>query len=438
MKLRGGQGMTYGVVKQRAKHITYEEYTILKDLSRAAKNLYNSALYLKRQDFFRIQAIRKSIRRANLPMKVKKQLMARKDLQLMSYNDLYHAIKTQDVYRVLNANMSQQILKLVDRDFKSFFGLLKRKARGDYKERVNLPNYLPKDGFFSLIVAEFNTSKGSFTLPMSRHYTPKKKITFNVPTILSDKKIKEIRVIPKQDARFFELQYVYEKEVSTGTYNQKNALAIDLGVNNLMTCTTNKGQSFIIDGKRIKSVNQYANKENARLKSILDKQGLKTSVKLDRLWMKRNNIIHDYLLKAARYVVNYCKREDIGQIVLGFNKDMTRRVNLGRKTNQFVASLPMGKIKDMLKYMTADAGIELHLQEESYTSKASFWDKDPLKKCDYSGERIKRGLYQTGDGQLLNADINGALNILRKSNVVDLEVLYTRGAVDTPQRIRLA
>lgn len=438
MKLRGGQVMTYGVIKQRVKHINYAEYTVLKDLSRAAKNLYNSALYLKRQELFQVQAIRKSIRRANLPVPVKNQLMKRKDLQLMSYTDLYHAIKTQDVYRVLNANMAQQILKLVDRDFKSFFGLLRQKARGNYKERVSLPNYLPKDGFFSLIVAEFNVSKGVFTLPMNRNYASKRKISFKLPPVLEDKKVKEIRVIPKQSARFFELHYVYQKECSSGTYNKNNALAIDLGVNNLMTCTTNTGKSFIVDGKWIKSVNQYANKRSARLKSVLAKQGLKQSNRLDRLWNKRNNRIHDYILKACRYVVEYCKKEDIGHIVLGFNKDMTRRVNLGKRTNQTLVSLPMGKIKNTLDYMARDAGIILHLQEESYTSKASFWDDDAIGQGNFSGRRIQRGLYKTAKGLTINADINGSLNILKKSKVVDLKVLYSRGAVDTPQRIRLA
>ena len=428
----------YGVIKQRAKNISREEYIRLKDLSYASKNLYNRALYIKRQNFFEIKAIRGSINRSRLDSDKKQLLLKRKDLRLMTYVELYHIIKKEAAYKALNANMSQQILKTVDESFKSFLGLLSKKKSKSYESRVNLPNYIRKDGFFSLIIAEFSIKNNRFTIPMARNQKEQIKISFNVPSILEDKKVKEIRVIPKQNARFFELHYVYEVEVSNGTYDKNNALAIDLGINNLMTCVTNLGQSFIIDGKYIKSINQYANKENARLKSILDKQGLKASEKLNRMWNKRTNIINDYVVKSCRYIVNYCKTNNIGSLVLGFNKDMTRYANLGSKNNQNLVSLPMGKIKESLRYMCHREGITLHLQEESYTSKSSFWDKDPIDKCHYSGKRIKRGLYKTSKGLLINSDINGALNILRKSKVVGLDALYRRGAVDTPLRIRVA
>ena len=429
--------MGYGVIKQRANHISYKEYLILKDLSYAAKNLYNKALYIKRQDFFKIKAIRKSINRSKLSADTKKALLKRKDLKLLTYNDLYHIIKDEPEYRVLNCNMSQQTLKLVDRSFKSFFALLKAKNNKAYDKRVKLPSYLKKDGHFSLIIAEFSFKNGIFTIPMNMSYANKRKISFKLPPILKDKTIKEIRIIPKQNARFFEVQYIYEKEISKGIYNKNNALAIDLGINNLMTCVTNSGKSFIVDGKRIKSVNQYANKENARLQSILDKQKLKSSKRLSKLWDKRNNILNDYILKSCRHVVEFCKQNDVGNIVLGFNKNMTKNINLGKKNNQKIATLPMGKIKHTLSYMCKEAGIDFFTQEESYTSKASFWDKDKIRKCNYSGKRVKRGLYLTGKGTLINADVNGALNILRKSKVVGLKALYCRGVVDTPKRIRL-
>jgi IS605 OrfB family transposase len=156
------------------------------------------------------------------------------------------------------------------------------------------------------------------------------------------------------------------------------------------------------------------------------------------LWEKRNNVIKDCILKSCRYIVEYCKSNDIGNIVLGFNKDMTRSVDLGKSNNQKITNLPMGKIKDALTYMCNFENINLYIQEESYTSKASFWDKDPVEKCDYSGKRIKRGLYKTSTGTLTNADVNGALNILKKSKVVGLNTLYCRGDVDTPKRIRLS
>ena len=359
--------INYGVIKQRANHIDYKDYQVLKDLTFASKNLYNKAMYIKRQDFFKIKAIRKSINRSKLPEKNKLALLKRSDLNLISYTKLYHIIKNEPEYKVLNANMSQQILKLVDRTFRSFFGLLKHKKNNSYKNKVKLPSYLNKNGHFSLIVAEFSLKNKSFNVPMRNNYKNKRKITFNVPSILIDKKVKEIIVIPKQNARFFELHYVYEREVSNGIYNKNNALAIDLGINNLMTCVTNEGKSFIVDGKHIKSVNQYVNKKSARLNSILDKQNIKSSEKIARLWEKRNNVVKDYILKSCRHVVEYCKSNDIGNIVLGFNKDMTRGINLGKINNQKITNLPMGKVKMALTYMCRSENIELHTQEENYT-----------------------------------------------------------------------
>lgn len=406
-------------VKQRVNRISYKEYKVLRELSRASKDLFNKATYIKRQNFFERQKCG--------------------DVKNITYTQLYRLMKNEDEYKVLNSNMSQQVLKLVDRNFKSFYGLLKAKKDNKYSGKVKLPNYLDKDGFFSLIIGFVRIKDNfEFDIPMSTKYPNKMKISFNTPPVLKGKSIKEIRIIPKQNARFFEIQYVYEAEVSNGIYNKNNALSIDLGVNNLMACATNNGQSFIIDGRKIKSVNQYANKKNAKLKSILDKQGVKSSKRLDKLWNKRNNIINDYILKSCRYIISYCKTYDIGNIVLGFNKDMNRNINLGKRNNQNIATLPMGKIKSTLKYMCKLDNIKLHIQEESYTSKASFFDKDDMNKSTiFSGKRVKRGLYKTSSGYLLNADVNAALNILKKSNVVGLNALYTRGFVDGPKRIRL-
>ena len=228
--------------------------------------------------------------------------------------------------------------------------------------------------------------------------------------------------------------------------NKNNALGIDLGIDNLCTCVTNSGVSFIIDGRKLKSINQYYNKMNAKLQSIKDKQKIKrTTLRQKRIVGKRNNCVNDYLSKAARTIVNYCLNNDIGKLVLGYNEDFQRNSNIGRINNQNFVNIPYGKLRDKLTYLCKLYGIEFKLQEESYTSKASFFDKDEipiydkgnLQKYIFSGKRIKRGLYRTSKGKLINADCNGALNILRKSKVVDLSVLYNRGELDTPKRIRI-
>ncbi|WP_336004953.1 transposase, partial [Fusobacterium polymorphum] len=160
---------------------------------------------------------------------------------------------------------------------------------------------------------------------------------------------------------------------------------------------------------------------------------------------KRNNRINDYLSKAARIIINYCLNNDIGKLVLGYNEDFQRNSNIGSINNQNFVNIPYGKLRDKLIYLCKPYGIEFKLQEESYTSKASFFDGDEIPIYDkenvqeyiFSGKRIRRGLYQTSTGKLINADCNGALNILRKSKVVDLSILYNRGELNTPKRIRV-
>ena len=208
------------------------------------------------------------------------------------------------------------------------------------------------------------------------------------------------------------------------------------------------GRSFIIDGRRLKSINQWFNKENARLQSIKDKQhfGKKTTNRQKAIARDRNNKVNDYMSKAARKIVDYCIANDIGTLVIGYNETFQRNSNMNKRNNQNFVNIPYGKLRSKLEYLCELNDIVFVKQEESYTSKASFLDKDiiPVYNADnpqsykFSGTRIRRGLYRTANGTLFNADVNGALNILRKSRVVDLTVLYSSGEVDTPVRIRVA
>ena len=169
------------------------------------------------------------------------------------------------------------------------------------------------------------------------------------------------------------------------------------------------------------------------------------------LLRRRNNKVNDYIHKSCKTVISYCIANNIKNIVIGCNSDIQRDSNIGRVNNQTFCFLPLGRIKDNLVYRCKKVGMNLIIQEESYTSKASFFDRDDIpsyndiikdnniiKEIKFNGKRIKRGLYKTKKGLIINADINGALNILRKSKVVSLETLYNRGVVDTPMRIRIA
>ena len=412
----------YLTLKQQVKHLSKKEFRNLKYLCHIAKNLKNQAIYNVRQHYF-------------------------KNRKYLSYNENYKILKNSENYKKLNSNMAQQILKEVDESFKSFFALLKLAKNGQYNGKIKLPNYLDKDGFTTLIIGFVRLKDDMLIVPYSNSFKKThQEVKVKLPSVLKDKKIKEIRIIPKQHSRYFEIQYTYEVKEIQRELNKENVLGIDLGIDNLCTCVTNTGASFIIDGRKLKSINQYYNKINAKLQSIKDKQKIeRTTLRQKRIARKRNNRINDYLSKAARTIVNYCLNNDIGKLVLGYNEDFQRNSNIGSMNNQNFVNIPYGKLRDKLIYLCKLYGIEFKLQEESYTSKASFFDGDEIPIYDkenpqeyiFSGKRIKRGLYQTSTGKLINADCNGALNILRKSKVVDLSVLYNRGELNTPKRIRV-
>ena len=415
----------YLTIKQQVKHLSKEDYKSIKHLCHIAKNLTNQAIYNVRQYYFN-------------------------EGEYLNYEKNYALLKSSENYKTLNSNMAQQILKEVDGSFKSFFGLLKLAKKGKYAFKdCKLPNYLPKDGYTTLVIGFVRLNGNKLILPFSNTYKKThKSVEITIPPILLHKKVKEIRIIPKANARFFEIQYIYEAECIQRKLNPNNVLALDLGINNLVTAVSSNGNSFIIDGKRLKSINHWYNKTNAKLQSIKDKQryGKKPTNRQKAITRDRNNKVNDYMNKVARKVIDYCISNDIGTLVVGYNETFQRDTNMGKVNNQIFVNIPYGQLRSKLEYLCELNDIVFVKQEESYTSKASFWDRDAIpiynndnpKTYTFSGKRIHRGMYQCANGKCLNADINGALNILRKSNVVSLEGLYTRGEVDTPIRIRIA
>lgn len=415
----------YLTVKQQVKHLSKEEYLTVRELCHAAKNLANEAIYNVRQYYFT-------------------------EGEFLKYEKNYTLLKNSTNYKALNSNMAQQILKEVDGSFKSFFGLLKLARQGKYAFRdCKLPHYLPKDGYATLVIGFVRLNGNKLILPFSNSFKKTHKaVEITIPPVLLDKKVKEIRIIPKADARFFEIQYTYEAECIQRNLNKNNALAMDLGINNLVTAVSSYGRSFIIDGRKLKSINQWFNKENARLQSIKDKQhfGRKPTNRQKAIARDRNNKVNDYMNKVARKVIDYCIANDIGTLVTGYNETFQRGSNIGKQNNQNFVNIPYGQLRSKLEYLCELNDIVFVKQEESYTSKASFWDRDDIpvynadnpKEYQFSGSRIYRGLYKTAGGKTVNADVNGALNIMKKSNVVDMDILYGRGEVDTPVRIRIA
>ncbi|MDD6513112.1 RNA-guided endonuclease InsQ/TnpB family protein, partial [Sharpea azabuensis] len=311
-------------VKQQVKHLSKEDYKTIKELCHIAKNLANEAIYNVRQYYF-------------------------SEGEFLKYEKNYTLLKNSPNYKLLNSNMAQQILKEVDGSFKSFFGLLKLAKQGKYTFKdCRLPHYLPKDGYTTLVIGFVRLKGNKLMLPFSNGFKKTHKaVEITIPPILLDKKVKEIRIIPKAKARFFEIQYIYEAECVQRNLNTDNALALDLGINNLVTAVSSNGRSFIIDGRKLKSINQWFNKENARLQSIKDKQhyGKKTTNRQKAIARDRNNKVNDYMNKAARKVINYCIDNDIGALVVGYNETFQRSSHIGKRNNQNFVNIPYGQLR---------------------------------------------------------------------------------------------
>lgn len=341
----------YLTVKQQVKHLSKEDYKSIKKLCHIAKNLTNEAIYNIRQYYFT-------------------------EGEFLKYEKNYTLLKSSDNYKMLNSNMAQQILKEVDGSFKSFFGLLKLAKKGKYAFKdCKLPHYLPKDGYTTLVIGFVRLNGNKLILPFSNTYKKSHKpVEITIPPILLDKKVKEIRIIPKANARFFEIQYIYEAGHIQRNLNTNNALALDLGINNLVTAVSSTGKSFIIDGKKLKSINQWYNKQNAHLQSIKDKQhiGKRPTNKQKANARNRNNKINDYMNKTARIIIDYCINNDIGTLIVGYNETFQRNSNIGKINNQAFVNIPYRQLRSKLEYLCELNGIAFVKQEESYTSKASF------------------------------------------------------------------
>lgn len=412
--------------KQNLKHMSSKQYQMLREMCALSKNVYNESLYNIRQHYF-------------------------SEGSYLRYEANYPIMKTSENYKKLGANVAQQSMRFADYAFKSFFRLLKLAKSGKYESwKIRMPHYLPKDGLCKMCFTQASISDGKFRVPTSKEMRSKydEKILIDIPPYLRDKKINQIHIIPKYRGKFFEVRYMFEDdEIEPKQSDNSKALGIDLGIKNLATCVTNEGNSFIIDGKKLKSINQWYNKELSRLSRIKDKQHIQSYTRKQYLiTRKRNNRIQDYMYCSAKKIVTYCLQNDIGNIVVGYNDGFQQNTNLGKVNNQKFVMIPYGQLKARVEYLCSMHGINFIQQEESYTSKASFFDNDEMPKwnpqnpviAEFSGTRIHRGLYKTKSGTLVNADINGALNILRKSNVVSLTALYTSGEVGTPLRIRIS
>jgi putative transposase len=356
----------------------------------ASKNLYNAANYVVRQSY-----IHEGV--------------------YLNYHEMRRRMKDHDAYKALPAKVAQWVLRLLDKNWASFFA-----ARDAWQEdsskflgRPKLPGYKHKQQGRNLLVYTVQ----ALSIPALR-------AGVIVPSMLGitvktkQQKVQQVRIIPRYG--FFVVEVIYEQTPIQANVDRSLRAGVDIGIDNLATLASDR-LGFVprvVNGRPVKSINQFYNKRKAELQGQLRRTG--TSHRIEQLTTRRTRRIDHYLHTASRRIIDFLVGEGIGTLIIGKNPLWKQEVNLGRSTNQQFAAIPHARFVEMLSYKAELVGIQVIITEESYTSKASFLDADPLPifgvgdaPC-FSGRRVKRGLYRAADGTPINADVNGAYNFIRK------------------------
>jgi putative transposase len=373
-----------------------QRYQAIDATAFASKNLYNAALYTIRQAYIQQHVF-------------------------LNYAYMDKCMQQHEAYRALPAKVAQQVLRLLEKNWKAFFEALKayKEKPSSFKARPMFPGYKHKtDGRNVLVYTMQAISRGKRTL--QRRLIQPSGLDIHVKTQQNPASIAQVRIVPKQG--FYVVEVVYEQEPKRTAVDSDLLAGIDVGMNNLAALTSNKPGfvPVVVNGRGIKSTNQYYNKRRAHLQKALGHPG--TTPHLQKLTTQRNRRIDHDLHTASRLLIELLVAEGIGTLIIGKNDGWKQEAHMGKRTNQNFVQIPHARFIQMLTYKAEIVGICVLLTEESYTSKASFLDRDPLptyKKGEattytFSGKRIKRGLYCASDGQLINADINGSGNIIRK------------------------
>ena len=370
---------------------TDERFDLIKELCHLSKNLYNAALYDVRQYYFENKSYR--------PWKLQKSIFIKND------NPDYYA---------LQSNLGGEVFKQVGEQFIIFFNNKSNKKK-------KIPKYKDKNGY-NLVVfpklaiskqIEFDETKQIYTYTLCKQ-------SYNLKIQSTKQNIKMIKFVYDENNDLIKCFKIYEVEQPKLKKDNSRYFSIDPGLNNIVSIYNNIGiRPLLYNGRPIKSINQYYNKTTAKLRSELP-ASIKSSKRLKQLSFKRNNKIGYEMHKISTHIINEAVKNNISKIFIGNNIGWKNEINMGRRTNQNFVNIPHTKLFQQLLYKGALKGIEVIFTEESYTSKASFFDKDYLPKYGesdthkFSGRRIYRGLYKDSKGNLWNADLNGGGNIMRK------------------------
>ena len=395
-------------VEKHLIHPSSPWFSMIAEFCHLAKNLYNHGNYLVRSRFL-------------------------KDEYWTRYDELDKILKEDleypDYKAMPTAQSAQQVLRLLDKNWKSFFTSIKdwKEHKDKYLGRPKMPNYKEKDGRFILVMTNQNCKyadgrikfpkifKGFEVLPEFASLPTNEDEARKIGKARIFRSFQQVRFVPDGTDIVMEIVYTI-RAVSPKDDNGRYA-GIDIGVDNLLTMAANTGNApLIVNGKIPKSVNQFYNKKAASLKSICKQMtGRHSSNKIRKLTAKRNRKIDDYLHKASRLIVEECVTQNISIIVIGQNKEWKQDSKLSKRVNQHFVQLPFARLIQMIEYKAKEYGIAVVLTEESYTSGTSFLDGEAPAKENYNkSRRIHRGLFRASDGRLINADVNGAFQIMRK------------------------
>lgn len=368
--------------------------------------------------------------------------------------DLEKEYKTNNHYKVLYSQAAQQILRTVAESFQSYYKLLQAYREGKILDRPRLSNYRRRGMALVTYPSQaLKLKEARIKVPLGKtckRWFGLDSFEIPMPSKLNFADIKELRILPRNKSFYFE--FIYEKQAQETLLNPNNILGIDCGLINWLCCVSTVGTSFIVDGKHVKSLNRWYNKQVATIKENKP-QGF-WNRKLALITEKRNRQMRDAINKAARLVINHCLENNIGTIVFGWNKRQKDSIKIGRKNNSEFVPIPTARLKERIAQLAEQYGIIFEEVNEAYTSQASFLDDDFVpeygeKPQDWqsSGKRTKRGLFRTANNWYINADANSASNIIcrfvrqvsmtssRLSNV-SLERV-SRGVLTRPTRINI-
>lgn len=395
--------------------LTAKEFRLLQRMTHSSKALRNVGLYTIKQSYLTTN-------------------------KMATAKEVDTAMQKDVNYWGVQSNSVQAIRRTLFSEAKSFFKALEqwKKTPEKFTGRPKFPKY--SGSTEKRIIEIYQVPKvdndGYWAIPMNVEFRKRfGSIKIHMPKNLLNQKISYIEIVPKQKGRFFEVHYTYEVQISQmkkQPTTTMNALSCDLGVDRLLSCATNKGDTFLIDGKKLKSINQYFNKTISNLQQRNIENGISKRVvtnSIAELWNKREHQINGYLSQTVGLLFKKVKELKIDTIVVGYNAGWKQESDMGKKSNQKFVQIPFNKLISAIENKCLKEGIRFVKQEESYTSKASFldidtlpvWTKDDKANYCFSGKRITRGMYQSNSGQCIHADINGALNTLRKSKVVELD-----------------